>query len=500
MSYKYVGCSGLTSITIPNGVTSIGWQTFYGCSSLTSVIIPNSVTSIGDRAFYCCRELESLFIPKNVASIGDNAFQACLNLTSIQVENGNAYYDSRENCNALIETQSNTLIKGCNSTIIIPASVTSIGSNAFGGCSGLTSLTIPNSVTSIGDYAFDGCSGLTSLTIPNSIASIGDGAFWQCKGLLSVTIPNSVTKISPRTFEDCVSMSSVIIPNSVTSIGEYGFNGCSSLSSVISEIKEPFAFDRDAFRYISSTCTLTVPYGTRDAYIASGWTEDVFKGGIVEVYNIAMDNYLSIEDADVCKGKSIVLPVNMSNTESVTALQFEAFLPDGVTISKCQLTDRKGDDHAASYRKLANGNYQVTVFSGSKAVFGGTEGAVLNLTLDVNKDMPAGEYPISLTNIELTTAATQAINPADVSATLTVSDVKIGDTDGNGRVSITDAVAIVSHILGDDINGFVAAAADVDGNGRITITDAVAVVDMILSGTASAKMRVNVEDDVLDPQ
>ena len=114
--------------------------------------------------------------------------------------------------------------------------------------------------------------------------------------------------------------------------------------------------------------------------------------------------------------------------------------------------------------------------------------------------MTEGEYPISLTNIELTTVATKAINPADVSATLTVSDVKIGDTDGNGRVSITDAVAIVSHILGDDINGFVTAAADVDGNGRITITDAVAVVDMILSGTASAKMRVNVEDDVLDPQ
>ena len=175
-------------------------------------------------------------------------------------------------------------------------------------------------------------------------------------------------------------------------------------------------------------------------------------------------------------------------------------LPAGVTISKCQLTDRKGDDHTASSKKLANGNYQLAAFSGSKTPFSGTEGAVLNLTLDVNKDMTEGEYPISLTNIELTTVATKAINPVGVSATLTVSDVKIGDVDGSGRVTITDAVAIVSHILGEDIDGFVAAAADVDGNGKITITDAVAVVDMILSGTASAKMRVNVEDDVLDPQ
>ena len=190
----------------------------------------------------------------------------------------------------------------------------------------------------------------------------------------------------------------------------------------------------------------------------------------------------------------------MNNTESITALQFEMALPAGVTISKCQLTDRKGDDHAASSKKLANGNYQLAAFSGSKTPFSGTEGAVLNLTLDVNKDMTEGEYPISLTNIELTTVATKAINPVGVSATLTVSDVKIGDVDGSGRVTITDAVAIVSHILGEDIDGFVAAAADVDGNGKITITDAVAVVDMILSGTASAKMRVNVEDDVLDPQ
>ena len=272
------------------------------------------------------------------------------------------------------------------------------------------------------------------------------------------------------------------------------------MTSVISEIEVPFFFGSSAFHEISPNCVLTVPYGTKDKYIAKGWTENIFKGGIVEAYNIAVDNYLTIADTEVCKGGSIELPVNLNNTESITALQFEVSLPVGVSVSRCQLTNRKGDDHAASYKKLANGNYQVTVFSGSKAVFSGIEGAVLSLTLDVNKDMTAGEYPICLTNIELTTAATKAINPADVSATLTVSDVKIADVDGNGRVSITDAVAIVSHILGDDIDGFVAAAADVDGNGRITITDAVAVVDMILSGTASAKMRVNVEDDVLDPQ
>lgn len=337
--------------------------------------------------------------------------------------------------------------------------------------------------------------------IGNSVTSIGASVFANCSNLTSVTIPNSVTSIGNQAFNGCRGLTSVTIPNSVTTIGALAFYKCSGLTSVISEIENPFVFGSSAFSDIASTCTLTVPAGTRDAYIAAGWTEDVFKGGIVEApYNPVSDNYLTISNAEVCKGRSIVFPVSLSNTKSITVLQFEIALPTGVTISKCQLTDRKGEDHSATYKKLTNGNYQVTVISLSKALFSGTEGALVNLTLDAADNMTADDYDISLTNIELTTSDTQAINPVDVTATLTVSDVKIADADGNGKVSITDAVAIVSHILGDDIDGFVAAAADVDGNGRITITDAVAVVDMILNGSASAKGRAGMDEEELDPQ
>ena len=137
-------------------VTSIGGSAFYGCSGLTSVTIPNSVTSIGDFAFYGCSGIESII-----------------------VENGNTVYDSRNNCNAIIETGSNTLITGCKNTII-PNNVSAIGDSAFDGCSGLTSVTIPESVTSIGRGAFEDCTGLTSVTIPNSVTSIGDYAFYGC--------------------------------------------------------------------------------------------------------------------------------------------------------------------------------------------------------------------------------------------------------------------------------------------------------------------------------
>ena len=194
--YAFSGCSSLTSIEIGYGVTSIGERTFSHCDSLTSIQIPHSVTSIGDYAFGGCSNLTSIEIPNSVTSIGNSVFEDCLSLTSIVVQSYNSKYDSRNGCNAIIETASNTLIAGCQNTII-PNSVTSIGSRAFYDCDSLTGIEIPNSVTSIGDAAFADCNSLTSIEIPNSVTSIGEEAFYDCSSLSRIIC----TATTPPTIE-----------------------------------------------------------------------------------------------------------------------------------------------------------------------------------------------------------------------------------------------------------------------------------------------------------
>ena len=168
--YCFYECSSLTSINIPSSVTSLGNGCFAGCSSLTSINIPSSVTSLGWACFANCSSLASINIPSSVTSLGEYCFGGCSSLTSIVVDAGNSVYDSRENCNAVIETESNTMICGCAGTVI-PSSVTSLGRSCFEGCSSLTSINIPSSVTSLGEYCFYGCSSLTSIYLQSSVTS-----------------------------------------------------------------------------------------------------------------------------------------------------------------------------------------------------------------------------------------------------------------------------------------------------------------------------------------
>ncbi len=213
--------AGCQAGTIPNGVVSIGREAFTGCKALTDIVIPDSVTRISANAFRNCTNLKKLVIPARVTRIDDSAFAACNALVSIEVAKENPTYHSADNC--VIETATNTLILGCQCSVI-PNDVTSIGIGAFEYC-GLTSIVIPYGVKEIGHGAFAFCTSLTDVVIPDSVNSIEAFAFRGCESLTELVIPNGVQSIGESAFEDS-GLTTVTLPLSVTSIGEAAFEYC----------------------------------------------------------------------------------------------------------------------------------------------------------------------------------------------------------------------------------------------------------------------------------
>ncbi len=389
-------CTSLPSVTLPDSLVSIDELAFYYCASLVGITFPSSIVSIGVRAFCDCSSIENVFIPRSVANIGEGAFSRCPKIESMSVESGNAVYDSRNNCNAIVETATNTIIAGCNnshiplsvtsigafafqgcqlrsvdlhngivaigngafslcellSTIAIPKSVKSIGENAFGNCNnvksivvsplndtydsrnncnaiietqtnrlinGCNSSTIPNTVVSIENYAFWGCELVTSMIIPNSVTMIGDYAFENCWSLTSMTIPNSVTAIGDFAFYVCSNLVSLTISNSVTKIGDGAFFGCSSLASVycLATIP-PLCEGNNVFNNeVQETSTLFVPFGCLQKYKeADIWKDFIHVEELPQGYGV--EECLEIEFSIFPNPTSDIVNVKCKDMTKVT--------------------------------------------------------------------------------------------------------------------------------------------------------------------------------------
>ena len=330
---KFLAGTNIKSVIIPDAVTEIGSGAFDDCQYLEHVTIGKSVLVstwagtglcsnctnlksltwnvinpdpynspypfyIGSRenieqiTFGDCVEripksiaggskIQSITIPKSAKTIDDGAFAGCSKLSTIVVDQGNQTFDSRDNCNGVVETATNTLVLGCKGTVI-PNTVTAIANYAFVMCTELTNIEIPSSVISIGSPEFSygwhqgpfyGCTGLTSITIPNSVTYVGPYAFSGCTNLSDVVLSESLKEICEKSFEECISLKNVVIPNSVVSIEPYAFQSCSALSDVVlsENLRE---IGNHAFAYCSALKTINLPLSLRiidyDAFYESG--------------------------------------------------------------------------------------------------------------------------------------------------------------------------------------------------------------------------------------
>ena len=535
----FYGCSSLTSVIIPNSVNSIGSDTFYNCNSLTSVIIPEGVTKIGNRvfsncsvltsvtlpndlmtiglsAFSNCSTLSSIIIPSSVESISTSAFSGCKGLTSISVEQGNTKYDSRNDCNAIIETVTNKLICGCKNTII-PNSVTSIGVSAFLGCSDLTSIDIPDGITSIGRTVFSGCSSLTSISIPSSMTGIGFNAFKNCSSLVDVYC--FAKKVTTDSEGDGLFCNSTAFddsnPGNITLHVPYGTSGAYQSIEPWSQFNIVEMEDPRSEQTLALTAIPAMTYGDA-AYSLPQKTNE----------NLTLT--WSIDNDAVASVSGNILSIVGAGTATVTATQAgdDDYMPFSreytVTVNKAMLTITAND----CSKREDEDNPELTVsYNGFKYDDDATALTTLpTVATTATKDSPVGTYPITVSGaasdnyaityvngtltIEEKPAPPQCAKPTvslvngqiqfccemenveyhytisypDAQNGVTSNNVNLANTcvvrvyatrDGYGDSEVTTAEFVMSG--GSNNNG------DMNGDKKVTITDAVMILDKILT-------------------
>lgn len=438
-NYDFYSCNGLRSIVIPSSVTSIGTNAFCLCDNdhLTSLVIPSSVTTIGDMAFQKCKSLTSIVIPASVTSIGRGALIGCISLESIRVEEGNPNYDSRGNCNAIIETATNTLISGCKETVILP------------------------SVHHIGDEAFWGMTGLTSITIPNNVKTIGLGAFTQCENLENIEISEGVEEIGISAFSPCNKITSIHIPASVTMIQENPVNWDNNLVSITVDKNNATYDSRDYCNAIIETATNTLVAGCKTTVIP----ESVTKIG----YN-AFEMLDSLTSIDIPNNvveigkqafhstglKHVILPA------SVTKVQSRAFR-DCSDLTQVELPENIA--YIGFY-----------AFNGCSSL----------TTVVVKKESPiAIDEDVFSNRANATLYVPKGSKSAYQEASVwkdfkQIMELEDGDANGDGKVTIADVTATVNFILGSEGGRFVYSNADMSHDYKVTTDDVKAIVNMIL--------------------
>lgn len=310
--------------------------------------------------------------------------------------------------------------------------------------------------------SFSGCSSLNSVELPDSLTSIGQQAFSRCNKLTTVSIPSSLTNISTEIF-----------------------SYCNSLTSVTDKHTEPLSITEKVFTN-RKNATLYVPQGSKVAYEAADYWKE-FK----EIVEITKSSYLEVADTVGFTGKQLVLPIELKNTDDIAGVQFKLTLPAGVSValnSKNKLMFSKTErdaDHTLSGSKAEDSSYTVLLYSADTEAITGNEGSIIDVTLDIDKEMKDGTYEIKISDIVLSTTKAVKINADDVTAQLEVKSYLLGDPNNDGSIDVVDITMIANHILGNNPENFIFAAADVDGDGTVDVNDIISIANIILYGSSS---------------
>lgn len=507
-TYAFSGCTGLKSVVFDNPSLAISEGVFDGCKGLQSVELGKYIINIGHYSFRNCTSLECVVIPDKVETLG-YAFQGCTALKSAVIGKGvkeiKEYYYNDKSTNGLfsgctklssVEIKSTilTIIKGqpfynCRSlkTIELPASVTTIMEKAFEGCSALTHIYMnpltPPSITgnTFSDYA------TPTLHVPADAKTAYTKAD-NWKNFAKVVAIGSEPKASAEeiaALEALLTQAKALYNNAVegTEPGNFRPGAKATFKVVINEVEE----------LISNTM---LAEDVEDCTEMLNMAMHSFRNKQVK-NDVQTNNTLSFAGSlKAAVGMEFRLPIEMDNTDAITGVQFDLYLPDGMTLSEdeygdynIELSDRTTvRRHSVASRVMGDGALRVVVSSQQNATFEGNSGTLLTLVLFPKSTIESGDHDVTLKNIILTDPQATRYAAPDMKSTISVSNYTMGDVNNDGHIDVADLAGVVRFILENADASLVFNAADMDGNGVIEINDYAALVNVILNQSTTTKM------------